>query len=285
MATLPVAEQPVAEFERLSLSALLEFYGAKFRTELALQFAYRGALAIWLLSLVSQPLISLVVWTTVAETNGGSAGGFTAGEYAAYFVILMVVNQLTFSWHMWEFEWRVRTGFFSPVLLRPLHPVHNDIIENLTFKALTLVALLPIAVTLGFAFDARFAPSLADVVAFGPALVLAMALRFLVEWTVALAAFWMTRTMAVNQVFGVLSFFLSGLIAPLALFPAPVQVAAAILPFRWSVAFPVELAQGQLSGVEILLGLLAQVIWIVLAVVLLRLVWRHGVRRYSAVGA
>ena len=93
--------------ESLSPAALATYYAAKLRTELALQLAYRGAVLIWLLSLVMQPLIAIVVWTTVARSQGGSAGGFTEGEYAAYYIILMVVNQLTFSWHMWEMEWRV----------------------------------------------------------------------------------------------------------------------------------------------------------------------------------
>jgi ABC-2 type transport system permease protein len=273
------------ERTRLSPGALLRYYAAQFRVEVANQLAYRGAVLIWLIGLIAQPLISLVVWTTVARTNGGSAGGFSTGEYAAYFVALMVVNQLTFTWIMWEFEWRVRNGFFSPLLLRPIHPIHNDITVNLTFKALTLIVLLPTAILLGVAFNATFSTSTRDLVAFGPALLLAMTLRFCVEWTVALTAFWFTRVMAINQVFSVASLFLAGQAAPLALFPEPVQTVAAILPFRWMLAFPVELLLGRLSGAETALGLLAQVVWIGLALLLLQAGWARGVRRYSAVGA
>jgi ABC-2 type transport system permease protein len=279
------AARAAADLERPSPRALLTYYGAQFAVEFANQLAYRGAVLIWLISLVTQPLISLVVWTTVARTNGGSAGGFSTGEYAAYFVAVMVVNQLTFTWHAWEFEWRIRTGYFSPILLRPIHPVHNDIAENLTFKALTFVVLLPTAIGLGIAFGADFDPSPWDLVAFAPVMILAMALRFLVEWTLALAAFWLTRTMSVNQVFGVAAFFLAGQAAPLALFPEPVQIIAAILPFRWMLAFPVELLLGRLSGAEIALGLLVQLVWIAIALALMRIVWARGVRRYSAVGA
>src|SRR5690349_19041509 len=88
-------------------------YGAKLATEIAVQFAYRGGILIWLVSLVTTPLVSLVVWTTVARENGGSAGGFTSGEYAAYFIAVMIVNNLTFTWIMWEMEWRVKNGMFS----------------------------------------------------------------------------------------------------------------------------------------------------------------------------
>jgi len=65
------------------MKRLIGVYRAKFRAEIASQFAYRGALVIWLLGLVIEPIVSLVVWTTVAETQGGSVGGFTAATFAA----------------------------------------------------------------------------------------------------------------------------------------------------------------------------------------------------------
>lgn len=265
--------------------SLIEVYRAKFRSEIAVQFAYRGALAIWLLGLLLEPVVYLVVWTTVAASQGGAVGGFTGGEFAAYFAILMVVNQLTFTWHFHEMEWRIRQGFFSPLLLRPVHPIHSDIAENLTFKLLTVTAVAPAAIVLLVAFGASFQPSLLDVVAFLPSLVLAMVLRFLIEWTLALAAFWLTKVSAVNQAYYVLMLFLSGQVAPLALLPPAVQVLASLLPFRWMVAFPVETLQGRLSPTEIAAGLGAQIVWIALAWSLLQVGWRAGVKRYSAVGA
>lgn len=285
--TLPAAreESTGPAFEHFSLRALADYYYAKFRTEIALQFAYRAAISIWLVSLVTTPVISLVVWTTVARGNGGSAGGFTAGQYAAYFVAVMIVNNLTFTWVMWEMEWRVRSGFFSPVLLRPMHPIHNDVVNNLTFKLLTSVAMLPIAVLLALSFDAEFEPSLWHVLAFVPVLLAAMLLRFLCEWTVALAAFWITRTVTLNQLYGTLTFFLAGQVAPLSLFPDPLRVVAAVLPFRWMLAFPVEVMLGRADGRDLLIGVGMQTFWLALAFLAMRGVWRRGVRRYSAVGA
>lgn len=271
--------------ESLNPRYLLAYYAAKFRTELALQFAYRGAIMIWLFSLSIQPLVSIVVWTTVAQSQGGSAGGFTAEEYAAYFLILMIVNQLTFMWHMWEMEWRVRTGFYSAILLRPMHPIHNDLVENVSFKALTLVPLIPTVIVLSIVFDAEYTWELGSLLAFVPALVLAAILRFTMEWMFGLAAFWMTKTSALNQLVAVTTLFLSGMIAPLALLPGWAQTAASILPFRWTISFPVELALGRVHGADIAIGMLMQALWLGVILVCLRLVWGHAIRRYSAVGA
>jgi ABC-2 type transport system permease protein len=221
----------------------------------------------------------------VARSQGGVVSGFSAGDFAAYFTVLMIVNQLTFTWHFYFFEWRVRNGFFSPLLLRPVHPIHNDIAENLTFKMMTFTVVGPVALFLVVTFGATFHSAPWHLLAFVPALLLAMALRFVVEWTLALAAFWITRTAALNEAYFVAMLFMSGQVAPLVLFPEAVQAVAYGLPFRWMVSFPVETALGRLGPPDILAGYAAQLVWIAVALVVLRLVWGAGIRRYSAVGA
>jgi ABC-2 type transport system permease protein len=118
-----------------------------------------------------------------------------------------------------------------------------------------------------------------------PALALAFLLRFLLEWALAQAAFWTTRVSAINQSYFVLILFLSGQIAPLSLFPPVFQTIAAVMPFRWMLGFPVELILGRLSPAEALAGLGMQTLWVGLAFLLMRIVWRAGIRLYSAVGA
>jgi len=271
-------------FGGFSTAALSAYYRSQFASSLSINLAYRGAVAIWVLSTVIQPLVFLVVWGTVA--GGGQVAGYTARQFVSYFLVAMVVDHLTFIWHMWEFEWRMRTGAFSPLLLRPIHPIHHDICENISYKIVGLVGVLPAAVALAVVFSADLsATGPGEVAAFLPALLLAMALRFLVEWCLALAAFWLTKVSALNTLFFSLFSFLSGQFAPLAVLPAAVQTVALWTPFPWSLAFPVEVFLGRRSGTDLWLGYAAQLGWIALALLGLRLLWARAVRRYSAVGA
>ena len=224
-------------FGRFSPRALADYYRRQFASSLAVNLAYRGAVGIWIFTTVIQPLVFIVVWTTVA--GSGSTGGYTASQFVAYFLVMMVVDHLTFIWHMWEFEWRIRTGAFSPLLLRPVHPIHHDICENLSYKIVGLVGVLPAAAVLAVIFTADFGgTSLASVAAFVPALVLAMALRFLVEWCLALAAFWLTKVTAINAMFFALFTFFGGQFAPLSVLPGWMQTVAAWTPVSLEPCLP-----------------------------------------------
>ena len=271
-------------FGSFSPAALAAYYRRQFATALAANLAYRGAVAIWVVTSVIQPLVFIVVWRTVAGT--GSTGGYSANQFVAYFLVMMVVDHLTFIWHMWEFEYRIRTGAFSPLLLRPIHPIHNDVCENVSYKLIGLVGILPAAVALGILFDADLSgTTIWTVLAFLPALLLAMVLRFVVEWCVALSAFWLTKVSAMNAVFFSLFTFLGGQFAPLSVLPGWMQTVAAWTPFPWTLAFPVEVLLGRRTGGDLLWGWAVQLIWVAVAVVGLRLLWSRATRRYSAVGA
>lgn len=267
------------------MKGLADIYATLFRTEAAVQLQYRAALVIWLIGLVVQPVVYLVVWLTVAKAQGGHVGAFASGDLAAYYIALMVINHLTFTWVMFEFEYRVRSGSFSPLLLQPLHPIHTDITVNIAYKVLTSAITLPVAGVLAWFFEPTFQRHSWSLAALLLALLLAFALRFLVEWCLALSAFWTTRVGALNQFYFAALLFLSGRMAPLELMPAWVQTIAAVLPFRWMLSFPVELAMGRLSPDQALQGLVVQGVWVAASVGLLALVWRRGLKRYGAVGA
>ncbi|MCZ6634282.1 MAG: ABC-2 family transporter protein [bacterium] len=263
----------------------LDIYWTFFKTNIATQFQYRAEMSIWLISRVLEPTIYLVVWITVANARGGSLGGYTPSDFAAYYIVLMLVNQFTFTWIMHEYEYRIRHGALSALLLKPIHPIHSDIADNIAYKALTAVIIFPTAFLLYVLFDPTFNTDLETFLLFLPSLFLAFFIRFFEGWILALTAFWTTRNDALNQMYFALSLFLSGRIAPISLLPGWTQSIADFFPFRWTIAFPTELALGRLTPEEIQTGFLAQILWLVLMTALLKFVWRSGVKQYSAVGS
>lgn len=266
------------------MTALWTYYRAQIKTSMAVQLQYRVAMAIWMIELVLQPVIYLVVWTTVARSSGGQVGGYTAPDFAAYYIVLMIVGHITLIWHMWEYEYLIRQGILSTRLLRPIHPIHEDASQNIAYKLLMLMVLVPSVLLCIVLFQPAFTAPPSSLLVFIPAALLAGILSFIVGWIVAMAAFWTTRIMAINQLYFVGMFFFSGQIAPLELLPSFVQSIAGVLPFKWMIGFPVEVMLGRLSGDAVANGFIAQLIWIGAGILVLRLIWGAGVKRFGAVG-
>jgi ABC-2 type transport system permease protein len=270
----------IADLAPIHLDALR----AQFRASLAVQFQYRAAQVIWLLFFVLQPAMYLSIWSAVAQSTGGQVGGYAPRDLAAYFLVNMWVIHLTFNGVLVFFEGRVRRGEFSPLLLRPIHPIFADIADNLAYKTLTVPLLALATLGLVIVFQPRLDPPGWALAACAPALLLAFVVRFLNGWMVALCAFWLTRTQAVIQAYLLLLLFLGGQAMPLALLPDWVQSIAWLSPFRWILAFPTELLMGRVTPAEALAGLGMQLLWTAASLLLLRLCWRAAVRRYAAVG-
>jgi ABC-2 type transport system permease protein len=267
------------------MSELLNIYRTQFKTTLAETAQYRANLAIWILSLVTEPIVYMAVWTNIAQAQGGSVSGFSAGEFAAYYIVWMLVRHFTVTMSPDVLEWRVRTGEFSMMILRPVHPVHVDIAGVSAYKLTALPIVLAMMAGLAIVFQPTFKLQLWAVLAFIPALLLAFLIRFLSHWILGLIAFWTTRAKALFETFFVMEIFLTGRFVPLALLPPAIEILATVLPFRWMVSFPVELFLGRIKPQDALIGFGAQIIWLALMIGLLQVVWRAALRRYAAVGA
>ncbi|MGE7433020.1 MULTISPECIES: ABC-2 family transporter protein [Kitasatospora] len=239
-------------------------------------------MCIWVLGVALEPVLYLAVWHTAA--GGGQLGGFSGGDFAAYYLLVMLVNHVSYTWFFMVMDRRVREGGFSALLLRPVHPLHGDIAENLTFKAITAVAVVPMAVLLCLTMEVRFRLGVLDLTLAAPSVLTGAVLRMSLEWTLSLAALWTTRVESFGRVYGFVSHFLGGFAAPLTALPAALHATASWTPFPWMVAFPVELAMGRHPAAEAVRGLLVQAGWLVASLVLLRTVWRRALRRHTAVG-
>jgi len=264
---------------------LLKIYRAMFTTFMAIHLQYRASLLIWLLAFFIEPVVYLAVWMAVANAQGGMVGGFSAPDFAAYFIASMMIHHATFDWHMWEFEFRIRNGALSPLLLKPVHPIHGDLIENINYKLLTLPVMVVAAVVLILTFKPSIQADAAHLALGALAVLLGFAVRFTFDWALALVAFWTTRVNAINQAYFTLMVFFSGRLAPLSLLPEPMQQIADFLPFQWVIAFPISLILGRIPLEQAWSGFAMQLLWICIGGTVLALTWRAGLKRYSAVGA
>ena len=264
--------------------SLLDYYLTRGRTQIQSQFQYRVATYMWLIGMLAEPIVYLVVWTTIAEQQGGAVQGITTGQFAAYYIVWTLVRNMNIVFTPYGWEWRIREGELSAALLRPIHPLHDDLAAFAGWKFVTIVLWLPIAAVLWILFDPVLDPTLLEVAAFCVAIWGAYLIRTMFLATLGMITFWTTRVSAIFELAIALELLLSGRLVPLPLMPDWAESVAAVLPFQWSFYFPIQALVGDYSTRELLGGLAMQALWIAVLTGLTLFVWRFAVRRYSAVG-
>ncbi|RPI83676.1 MAG: hypothetical protein EHM41_15365 [Chloroflexi bacterium] len=228
------------------------------------------------------PLIYLLVWSTAA--GEASIGGLSRGEFVAYYLVLILVNQITYSQTNWTVGDMIREGSMNRLLLRPIHPLYDALASEVAGKVVYLVFDIPVVAVLALVLHPEFHPTMIEIAAFLPALVFAWMLRFFWGYWLALLAFWASRASALLAIQDALIFLLAGQVAPVALLPGAIKTAAVVLPFRYMVGFPVEILTGQLGAAEISSGFTVQLAWLGVSLALTALIWRSGLRQHTAVG-
>lgn len=263
-----------------AISSGLRIAGTLIAVYYAYMLEYRAELLLWVLS-GSLPIILMGIWMQAASSG---QFGLSPIEFARYFLAAFLVRQFTVVWVIWEFEREIVEGKLSFRLLQPLNPIWHHFASH----AAERLARLPFAFGLiGLFFllypQSFWLPGWQNIALFLIVVGCAFALRFLMQYTLSMFAFWIERASALEQFWLLFYLFLSGLIAPLDVFPPLVREIVLWTPFPYLIYFPASLLVGLPENVG--RGLLVMLGWSVVFFVIYRWLWKKGLRQYSGMGA
>jgi len=266
------------------LRSLAAVYRGVMRTSILRALQYRVNTLIELALMVAEPVVYLVVWQIVARARGGNVDGFTPGRFAAYFIGWSWVRTFVQGGSPENWERRVRDGSMSGFLMRPIHPVHQNLALWIGFGIARATMWIPAGTVLVLIFKPELHTSVLQVLVFVVAVAMAMPARTFMQDTIGAGAFWFTRISAIGSIVGLVELLTSGRLVPLELLPGWARAVTWALPFRWTFGFPIEALIGPMSRPRLFTGLAMEAGWLIVMGLLLRLVWSRGIRHFSAVG-
>jgi ABC-2 type transport system permease protein len=267
---------------RPALARALQALPTLLRVGLSEVVAYRAEFLVWILT-TNMPLVMLALWHAVAAD--GPVGRFGQREFTSYYLSILVVRLLTSNWVAWQMSMEVRDGTLSAKLLRPVHPLFAYAAEHLAAVPMRALVISPIvAVLLYTSWDRLVGHDPVQAPILLASLLGAWLLMFFAMVLLGALAFYIDSALGAFELWiGVYSIF-SGYLIPLEALPRWIRGAAAILPFRFMLAFPSELLVGLLGRHAAIRQLAIQWGYIaVLGFAAVR-VWRAGVRRFAAFG-
>jgi ABC-2 type transport system permease protein len=258
---------------------------AMLRVGFAEAVAYRAEFVVWMLS-TTLPLVNLALWSAVArEAPDGQFGRFTQNDFVAYFLAALIVRTVTGSWVVWEMNQEIRMGTLSMRLLRPMHPFISYATQHIAAIPLRALIALPVAVVMLLSVGGNHVVRDPLLIALLPVSIIgAWLITFVAMLVMGTLGLFMERSTAIFEVWLGLFAVLSGYLVPLELMPSWLTAAGRWLPFRYMLGAPVELMIGKSDRDAAFLDLAVQYGWVVFFLLLARVVWRAGVRRFEAFG-
>jgi ABC-2 type transport system permease protein len=263
---------------------VISLYAAHMRQSVLTQFQYRAANYFYMIGMIAEPVVYLVVWSTIARAHGGSIDGLTPGAFAAYYIVWTLVRNMNIVLTPFAWEERIKDGMLAGQLMKPVHPIHEDLASFAGWKLVVLLLWIPIAAVLVLLFRPTLSPTLLQCAVFFFAIWGAYLIRAILQWSLGLITFWTTRVSAIFEAYILSEMLLSGRVFPLVLMPKWFQTLTWYFPFRWTFSFPIVALTGPIKTRDLFIGLGMQVAWILVGIGLLSIVWPRAVRRFSSVG-
>jgi ABC-2 type transport system permease protein len=251
--------------------------------------AYRGDFFLSTLLRFLPLATTLLLWHAVYSVTDSDhpPAGFALQEMVAYLLLVQISRLFSSMPGLAHGIARdIRDGSLKKYLLQPINMLAYLLSYRMAHKAAYIVmSALPYALLFFLCRDYFTTWQPVEIyVAYAVALVLGFIIGFFFEATIGMIGFWFLEVGSFLYVINTLSFFVSGHMFPLDLLPEPWSHVLKWLPFQYLAYYPAMIFLGKVRGEELVYGLLIEAAWAVAFVVLANVLYRLGLRRYSAYG-
>lgn len=245
--------------------------------------AYRASGFIWIMTdLVTAVTMPLVF---AKASSGGAIAGFQTSDFVLYYLCMLLLGSFITSHIMWELAMEIKEGQFSTALIRPVSFFQVSFFRNLSWRIIRTALFAPLFLVLIFLYRGYLADAQ---VYLGWEFWLSLVLGHFVSFTfvimMSMLALFVQEATSIFELYYVPMLFLSGQLFPIALLPDWARSAAMFFPFYFTTGAPTEILIGRVSGGDVPRVLLLQVAWAVGAYLMAKVLWRKGLRFYTAVG-
>lgn len=240
---------------------------------------------VWFLVIVFDVSLLLLFWIGALKEN--KIEGLTIPSITSYYLIGIVLGVLLTSHVEEDVAWEdIREGKLTQYLLRPISYYWKKFFEETPHHVLQGAYAVGLLALFIFFFGRFFLVS-TDIGILGLSmviLVIAYFLFFTYKMIIGIIAFWIVETNGFFEFQEMFVTILAGFIMPLSLLPPNIANIIYLTPFPYMIYFPIISFQGKLNYQELLGVIVVQIVWLVILLIIYSLLWRKGLKKFSAVG-
>ena len=233
-------------------------------------------------------LVQVAIWQAIYAGGGITVNGMNLENMIAYYGISTLISYLVMDFADWNLQMLIHTGKYLTFALRPIHHRFFALSQKLGHRTLGfLFEFVPVLLIFIFVFRVRLWPaswfwSIISVA-------FAFLIQFYMNYIIGLTGFWLVKTQGLRSVIFLLTSVCSGSLFPLVLLPEIIQRVLVFLPFQYTLYVPSMVFTGNynLGGLSLdvasVVGI--QALYTLLLFFLSEILYRVGMKRFTAVGA
>ncbi|HEX5323827.1 MAG TPA: ABC-2 family transporter protein [Capsulimonadaceae bacterium] len=247
---------------------------------------YKANATIWLMTDTVPAILMPLIWLN--SYNGrATIGGFTPSAMVVYYMVVLFLTCVVESHIMWDMNNDVKQGKFNVYLTRPYSYMAYAYASNLSWRLMRTIMFVPLFAVVLWLFHpwVRWNPQLYDFGwRFWLAVVLGHVVSFGLTYAMGLLSLYLVEARSVYNFYYLPLVIFSGQIAPLTFFPQWMLTLARFLPFSYTLSLPAQIFIGHVHGRDVWMGYAGQLAWIAVSFSAAALLWRGGLKRYTAFG-
>ncbi|HBV62538.1 MAG TPA: ABC transporter permease [Rhodopirellula sp.] len=245
------------------------------------------------LPIVTQIFLWYAIFDSIESTQGGNLEsteirGFHFTDIVAYYLLTMIARAFSSMPGLASGIAReIRDGEIKRYLIQPIDLISFLLLTRIAHKmAYYAIAILPFALVFFLCRDyfASGWPPWSVLLAFAGSLVMGFLIGFFLEAAIGMIGFWFLEVSSLLFVYMLFSFFLSGHMFPLTMLPDNVATVVNFLPFKYLAYFPAAIFLGKIPEEDLPMELAIEACWLTFFIIVCRIAYARGVRRYSGFG-
>ena len=226
--------------------------------------------------------VSVLLWVAVARHSEF----IKVKEVVSYYFVILIVKNITMTNSIIRFSDDIRLGELNKYLLKPynycFYNLMADLPERIVFIVMNFIPLILIYTFLHNYINLDL--SLIKIFFFIIFLILGYLINFFIDFLIGLYSFYFSKVSSLYTSIKVLRNLSAGNIFPLLMLPAKIFLTLQFLPFMYTSYVPTMLLLERTSFDLTLKNLFISITWLSILCLFSTILWKRGMKRYSAYG-
>lgn len=245
---------------------------------------YKGQMVAWIIADIIKILGLCFIWLAASKVSDSVDQAYIV----SYYILVMFVSKFTSDYTLENGVRNILDGKFSNFLVKPYNYLLEYLGTNIGSNVLRIILFLPAFIgAIYFALMKNL-----WIVEFNPyllflsllAIILGFGISFLLGNIVSLSAIKIKEMDGIRIFYYNIASLLSGEFIPIVFLPEVGKFIVEIIPFRYTLSFPVEILLGRLNDYEKEIGFLIATLWLVTLFVVYKIIYRSAIKKYEAEG-